>query len=304
MATAKTTVGDAAPVVAAPDAHPRPPGIEVPPLACDCHAHVCGPPERYPLFPQRIYSPPAPTGPREFGQLLQRLGLARAVVVQPSFYGSDNSALLDAISASGGRYRGVAVLGDSDDGAALERLHAAGVRGARVNIVDLADGKGQLPIERLRMLAKRIQPFGWHLELLMHVDEFPDIDRQLGSLPVPLVFGHMGYVRKGQGVDSAGFQALLRLARDGQAWVKLTGPYRISSRALPHADIDGFAQALREAAPRRLVWGSDWPHVMREWSIDMPNDADLLDLLGRWIPDAAQRRQVLVDNPAQLYGFS
>jgi 2-pyrone-4,6-dicarboxylate lactonase len=237
-------------------------------------------------------------------RLLGSLGVERAVLVQPSFYGSDNRALLDAIAASGGRYRGVAVLDDADDGAALERLHEAGIRGARVNIVDLADGKGQLPVDKLRRLAARIAPLGWHLELLMHVDEFPDLDRQLGDLPVQLVFGHLGYVRKGRAPDEPGFQAFLRLLRDGRAWAKLTGPYRISSQPLPHADLAPFAQALREAAPQRLVWGSDWPHVMVNWSIGMPDDGDIVDLLARWIPDEAHRHQVLVDNPATLYGFT
>ncbi|MBL0421943.1 amidohydrolase family protein [Ramlibacter sp. AW1] len=300
---APATSGDAAPVVAAPDPQPRAPGFTVPPGACDCHAHVCGPATRYPLFARRIYSPPEATGAAEYAGLRARLGIERAVLVQPSFYGTDNRALLDAMAAGNGRMRGVAVLGDADDARTLERLHEAGVRGARVNIVDLADGKGQLPVDRLRALAGRIRPFGWHLELLMHVDEFPGLDRLLADLPVPLVFGHLGYVRKGRGVDEPGFQAFLRLLRDGRAWAKLTGPYRISSQGLPHPDIEAFAQALRETAPRRLLWGSDWPHVMLQWNIPMPNDGDLLDLLARWVPDAGQRRQVLVDNPAALYGF-
>jgi 2-pyrone-4,6-dicarboxylate lactonase len=294
----------AIPIVAPPDPHPRKPAIAFPSLACDCHAHVCGPASRYPWFPQRIYTPPEGTTAHDYAQLLSALGVQRAVLVQPSFYGSDNRALLDAIAASGGRYRGVAVLDDADDQAALERLHTAGIRGARVNIVDLAEGKGQLPVEKLRRIAARIAPLGWHLELLMHVDEFPDLDRQLGDFPVPLVFGHLGYVRKGRSPDEPGFQGLLRLLRDGRAWAKLTGPYRISSQPLPHADLAPFARALREAAPQRLLWGSDWPHVMVNWSIPMPNDGDIVDLLARWIPDEAQRQQVLVDNPATLYGFT
>jgi predicted TIM-barrel fold metal-dependent hydrolase len=291
------------PVVAPPDPHPRKPAIALPPLACDCHAHVCGPESRYPWYAQRIYTPPEGTTAQDYARLLAALGVERAVLVQPSFYGSNNRALLDAIAASGGRYRGVAVLDDADGAAAIERLHEAGIRGARVNIVDLAEGKGQLPVDKLRRLAARIAPFDWHLELLMHVDEFPDLDRQLGDLPVQLVFGHLGYVRKGRGPEEPGFQALLRLLGDGRAWAKLTGPYRISSQPLPHLDLAPFAQALREAAPQRLVWGSDWPHVMVNWPIPMPNDGDILDLLARWIPDEAHRQQVLVDNPATLYGF-
>lgn len=226
------------------------------------------------------------------------------MLVQPSFYGSDNQALLDGIASAGSAYRGVAVLADDTDDAELQRLHDAGIRGARVNIVDVASNKGVLPIERLRDLGKRIAPFGWHLELLMHVDEFPDLDNAFLDFPVPLVFGHLGYVSTTRGVDDAGFRALLRLMRRGQAWVKLTGPYRISSSGMPHVDTNVYAQALLDAAPDRLLWGTDWPHVMVRWTIAMPNDAEFIDLLVRWIPDVAQRNRVLVDNPAKLYGFN
>jgi predicted TIM-barrel fold metal-dependent hydrolase len=304
MAAPSSATGDAAPTVAPPDANPRAPRQPMPPGACDCHAHVAGPASRYPWYPKRIYTPPEGTTAADHARMLAALGIERAVIVQPSFYGADSRATVDAVAASGGRYRGVVVLDDSHDRVALEDLHAKGVRGARMNIVDLAEGKGQLPLDKLQALAARIAPLGWHLELLMHVDEFPDLDRQLGSLPVPLVFGHLGYVRKGRGTDEPGFQAFLRLLRDGRAWCKLTAPYRISSQPQPHADTEPFAQALREAAPGRLVWGSDWPHVMVNWSIPVPNAGDMADMLDRWAPDPDLRRRVLVDNPAELYGFA
>lgn len=291
------------PVVAPPDANTRSPAIALPPLSCDCHAHVCGPDSKYPYFAGRIYTPPEATTSAHYRRMLGKLGIERAVLVQPSFYGSDNSALLDAIAAAGSAYRGVGVLADDASDAQLQSLHERGIRGARVNIVDVASDKGVLPIERLRALGKRIAPLGWHLELLMHVDEFPDLDIAFANFPTPLVFGHLGYVKTERGVDAAGFQALLRLMRAGQAWVKLTGPYRISGIAMPHGDTNVFAAALLDAAPGRLVWGTDWPHVMTRWNIAMPNDADFVDLLARWVPDAGQRKRVLVDNPAQLYGF-
>jgi predicted TIM-barrel fold metal-dependent hydrolase len=135
----------------------------------------------------------------------------------------------------------------------------------------------------------------------MHVDEFPALDRSFADFPVDLVLGHLGYMKTARGLDDPGFQALLRLMRSGRAWVKLTGPYRISGATLPYADVAPFARALAEIAPGRLVWGSDWPHVMLAG--EMPNDADLLDLLAQWLPDEALRRSVLVENPAALYGF-
>ena len=135
----------------------------------------------------------------------------------------------------------------------------------------------------------------------MHVDEFPELDRTFADFPVDIVLGHLGYMKTDKGLQDPGFQGLLRLMKRGTAWVKLTGPYRISSQPLPHADTIPFAHALLDAAPDRVVWGTDWPHVMVKGT--MPNDGDLADLLLSWIPDAALRARVLVENPARLYGF-
>jgi 2-pyrone-4,6-dicarboxylate lactonase len=290
------------PVCVPPDPHPDKPKFEFPPLACDCHAHICGPSGVYKYIQQRIYSPPDALLP-EYSHLLDTLGCRRAVLVQPSFYGTDNSAMLAAMKAAGPAFRGVAVVGDDMTASELEALHAAGVRGARLNIVDVREGKGHLPVERIERLADLIRPFGWHIEFLMHVDEFPEIDLLLGKLPVDVVFGHLGYVKTEKGITAPGFLSLLRLLRDGRAWVKLTGPYRISSQTLPHADTNAFAHALVDAAPGRVVWGTDWPHVATKWTIPMPNDAALADLLLEWIPDAGQRARVLAENPETLYGF-
>jgi len=285
-----------------PDPHPHAPAFMVPQGACDCHAHICGPQSHYGYVPERIYTPPDALLPAYDG-LLTALAVARAVLVQPSFHGTDNRAMLSAMRASRRPMRGVAVLDDDVEERELIALHETGVRGARLNIVDVKTGKGELPLQKIKALAERIAPFGWHIEFLMHVDEFPDLDRMLGGLPVEFVFGHLGYVRADKGVTTPGFQALLRLMRDRRAWVKLTGPYRISCGPLPHADTNPFAAALVETAPDRLVWGSDWPHVKVTWDIAMPNDGDLLDLLATWVPDAGLRHKVLVENPARLYGF-
>jgi 2-pyrone-4,6-dicarboxylate lactonase len=290
------------PVCIPPDPHPDKPKFEFPPLACDCHAHICGPSSVYAYILQRIYSPPDALLP-EYNHLLDKLGCRRAVLVQPSFYGTDNSAMLAAMKAAGAAFRGVAVIGDDTTANQLEGMHAAGIRGARLNIVDVREGKGQLPAERIARLADRIKPFGWHIEFLMHVDEFPEIDVTLGRLPVDVVFGHLGYVKTEKGITTPGFQSLLRLLRGGRAWAKLTGPYRISSQTLPHADTNVFAHALLDAAPDRIVWGTDWPHVAAKWTIPVPNDGALADLLLDWIPDASLRARVLAENPERLYGF-
>ncbi|HMF05766.1 MAG TPA: amidohydrolase family protein [Methylocella sp.] len=289
------------PVCAPPDPYPDNPKFDFPPLACDCHAHICGPQSVCKYIPQRIYSPPDALLP-EYRRVLDALGCDRAVLVQPSFYGIDNSAMLAAMKAAGPAFRGVAVIGGDATPRELEAMHEAGIRGARINIVDVREGRGQLPIERIARLADQIKPFGWHIELLMHVDEFPEIDTTFGRLPVDVVFGHLGYVKTEKGIAAPGFQSLLRLLRGGRAWVKLTGAYRISSQPLPHADTNEFACALLDAAPNRIVWGTDWPHVKTKWTIPMPNDGAIANVLLDWIPDAARLR-VLADNPATLYGF-
>ena len=135
----------------------------------------------------------------------------------------------------------------------------------------------------------------------MHADEFPELDRQLAGFPVEIVLGHLGYLNIDKQPDDAGFQALLRLMASGKAWVKLTGPYRITTAPLPYPDTVPLANALLEANRERVLWGTDWPHVMLKG--DMPNDGALAEVLWDWIPDARLREQVLVKNPAMLYGF-
>jgi predicted TIM-barrel fold metal-dependent hydrolase len=290
------------PLCAAFDSHPRKPAITLPPLACDTHAHICGPGSKYPYYSQRIYTPPDCLLP-DYQHMLKTLGIERAVLVQPSVYGIDNTAMLDAMKAAGPQFRGVAVVADDVAESELNRLHEAGVRGVRVNIVDVKERKpGTLPLAALTELALKVKPFGWHMEFLMHVDEFPDLDQMLADFPVDTVYGHLGYMKTDKGVANPGFQALLRMMKADRAWCKLTGPYRISAQPLPHADTNIYAHALIAAAPRRVIWGTDWPHVMAK--APMPNDGDLADMLGAWVPDAATRKQVLVDNPARLYGFT
>ena len=289
-----------APLCAPPDPSPRPPGMALPRSACDCHAHICGPAARYPYAPARIYTPPdALLG--DYMAMLETLGVARAVLVQPSVHGTDNSAMIEAMAAAGRGFRGVAVIGEDTADEEIERLHDAGVRGIRLNLVDVAGPGGDIPLEAAKRLAERIAPLGWHVELLIHVDDYPNLDTMFAGFPVDIVLGHLGYMRPARDAATSGFQALLRLLVGGRCWVKLTGPYRISAGDPPYGDILPLAHALVAAAPERLLWGSDWPHVMVKKQ--MPNDGDLCDLLGDWIPDPEIRKTVLVDNPARLYGF-
>ncbi|MBX3651563.1 MAG: amidohydrolase family protein [Burkholderiales bacterium] len=291
----------AAPLCAAPDFNPHPPKFRMPAKACDTHAHVMGPAARYDYSGARVYTPPDCL-PAQYRHMLDTLGVERAVLIQPSVYGTDNAAMLDAMKADPQRLRGVAVVDPAIGDAELKQMDAAGIRGVRVNIVDVKDRKpGTLPLDVLRPLAARIKPMGWHMEFLMHANEFPDLDKSFADFPVPIVLGHLGYMKGNPGTDDPGFQALLRLMQAGKAWVKLTGPYRISAQPLPHADTIPYAHALIKANAAQVIWGTDWPHVMHKGQ--MPNDGDLSNLLLDWVPDEKQREQVLVGNPTRLYGF-
>jgi len=296
-----------APLCQAPDPTLRAPAWTLPEGSTDCHAHICGPAHQFPYAAQRIYTPPDALLP-DYRAVLNTLGVQRAVLVQPSVYGDDNRALVAALESDRVHLRGVAVVKPSVTDSELDRLHTAGVRGIRCNIVDLAAARGDLPLAELHQLASRIAPLHWHLELLMHVNEFPDLAQQLGPLPVKLVFGHFGYVASERTTRDPGFQSLLSLVRAGQAWVKFTGPYRISRTfsatagdEATYADVRPFADALLDANSEQLLWGSDWPHVMVRHR--MPHDADLCDVFGDWVQDAGLRQKILVSNPAQFYGF-
>ena len=269
----------------------------------DCHAHVCGPATLFPYAKERIYTPPDATL-ESYQALLKMLRVNRAVLVQPSVYGTDNRAMLAALKSNPQQFRGVAVISSDPKVVSdqeLADLHAAGVRGLRCNIVDIADKSAGLPIDQLRNLANRIQPLGWHLELLMHVNEYPNLAKTFEEFPVDLVFGHFGYVHAKHGIDDKGFQGLLELMKNQRAWVKMTGPYRICDGDLPYVDMRPFNDAVIEANPNRLIWGSDWPHVMVKKQ--MPHDADLCDLLDSWAQDSSLRNSILVDNPCILYDF-
>ncbi len=288
----------------APDRNPRPPRMPLPPGACDSHAHICGPAAAFPYAAERIYTPPDATLDDYLG-LLAALGVERAVLVQPSVYGTDNAALLDALSRQRRGLRGIAVV---DPGISLTEIRAldqAGIRGVRFNLVDHKGERNVVPADVIGSLARAIAPFGWHIEFLINLDDAPGFAPAVAGLPVDVVVGHLGYPRGGAGPwsSAASLDAFLRLFESGRCWVKLTGPYRISSAPdLPYPDVAPLARRLASVNPDRLLWGTDWPHVMNKKP--MPNDGDLTDLMGDWLPDPAMRGRVLVTNPAALYRFA
>jgi predicted TIM-barrel fold metal-dependent hydrolase len=259
--------------------------------------HIFGPYDRYPLSPGRSYTPPE-ASVAMYEDLLATLGFRRTVIVQPSIYGTDNAVTLDAVQAIGqDRARAVVVVDDAVTPEQLRAMHDQGARGVRFNAVS---GNGT-PLEQLGALVAKIAPLGWHLQLYAHAAEILALEATLARMPIPVVIDHMGGIKAAEGgVDSPAFAALLRLLKGG-AWAKLCG-YR-SSAGHPYRDVSAMARAMIAAAPDRCVWGTDWPHPSLFPPLEMPDDGHLLDLLGEWAPEAAQRQAILVDNPARLYGF-
>ena len=281
-----------------PDRHPRRPAFPMPPGACDCHAHVFGPQAQYPFSPERNYTPEDCTL-EQYSALLDTLGIDRAVIVQGGAHGTDNRVTLDAIARLGlHRARGVAVIRPGLDEAALQTLHDGGMRGCRMSTVV----RGGAGFEHLEALSAQTRPLGWHLVLhLKRSEELVELAPRLKRLQQPFIVDHLGHVLGSEGVDSPGFRALLGLLDTDRCWVKLASLYRSSSLPHPYEDMLPLIHAVAARRPDRLLWGTNWPHPINP--VAMPNDGDLVDLIPLWLPDADVRRQMLVDNPARLYGF-
>jgi predicted TIM-barrel fold metal-dependent hydrolase len=287
------------PTCKAPDPDTRAPKYRPPAGACDAHCHIFGPGDRYPYAPDRSYTPPdAPLA--RFKELQAILGLERAVLVNASCHGVDNTVIVDAIAQSGGKYRGIANADDTFTEGDFAKLHDPGFRGVRFNFVKHLGGMPDM--DEFHRILKRIQPLGWHIDLHFDAGDLVEFDDFLHELPVPFIIDHMGRVPTRAGLDQAPFKALLNLARKHpHCWVKVSGAERISSEGPPFTDAVPFARALIEAIPERILWGTDWPHpnIARH----MPNDGDLVDLIPLIAPDPVTQRKILVDNPHRLYGF-
>lgn len=277
----------------------RPTAFTPPPLACDAHCHVFGPSATFPFSPNRTYSPPD-SGIDDFERLQARLGLSRAVFVQASCHGTDNAAMVDAIQRGRGRYAGVAMIDDSFDEADLRHLHDNRVRGIRFNFVAHLGGAPDL--ETFWRLVRRVEPLGWHVVLHFDAKDLPLYAELLDQMPVPYVIDHMARVPAADGIDQEPFQQLLHLVRtDQRSWVKISCAERLTEgKVAPFDDVIPFARALVEAAPDRLLWGTDWPHPNMA---AMPDEGALVDLFAQYVPDEAIRNQILVDNPERLYDF-
>jgi 2-pyrone-4,6-dicarboxylate lactonase len=280
-----------------------------PPDACDCHVHVIGPKARFPLARERPYTPKDATA-AELAAMLKRLAVERVVLVQPSFYRTDNSCMLDAM-AQLEEARGVAVLPPQATDADLDDLDDQGVRGLRVNIATLGIG----PIETMRRdieaAARLCERHGWHVQIFMPPEAIEPLAPTLLALPVATVIDHFGLIAHGP--ETGALRALLKLLESGQIWVKISGAYRIADDP-NDPGIGPLARRLCDANPERIVWGSDWPHTARHdvrpayaGEQALPFQAiethALLACVPHWLGSDASVKRVLVTNPARLYGF-
>lgn len=289
----------------------QPPRSLLPAGSCDCHTHVFGPVDRYPLAADRQYTP-GQARLEDMLRLHDQLGIERVVIVHPSPYGSDNSCTLDALLTLGKRGRGVAVIDEKTSDAQLQAMHEAGVRGIRINLETDGIHEPALAKRQLRWAHDRVKDLGWHVQIYTNLAVFASLESVLDQLSVPVVLDHFCRAQAALGPNQLHFGALLQRVRQGQVWVKLSAPHRISN-APDCADAAAMAQALIAANPDCLLWGSDWPHPgaapgkprQREVveTFHPIDDGRALNRLVEWVNDPATLKKILVDNPAKLYDF-
>ena len=281
--------------ILAPDPNPIKPQYTPPAAACDAHCHVFGPGATFAYSANRSYTPP--DAPKEqLAALHKHLGFSRAVLVQASCHGLDNAALVDALTWSQGAWRGVCMIDDTVSEAELETLHVAGVRGARFNFVAHLGGAPDLKV--IEAVVARIAPLGWHLQVHLDAEDILTYRDFLLGLEMPFIIDHMGRVVAKNGLDQRPFKLMLDLMREERVWTKVSGFERVSSAGKPFHDAMPYARALVEAAPDRVLWGTDYPHPNVK---EMPNDGEQVDLFAQTITDEAMRIRILVDNPTRLY---
>ena len=289
-----------------------PVNFDVPAGACDCHTHIHGDPEKFPFFSGRVYTPEL-ASPEEMSALHKALHIERVVIVTPSVYGTDNSATLFGMKARGATARGVAVIDDKTPEGDLDAMAKAGIRGIRLNLATGGVSDPAVGRPRFQAAVERVKNRGWHIQLFTSLAMISAIKDLVAASPVPVVFDHFGGAQAALGPEQPGFSDLLELVKSGKAYVKISGAYRASKLGPDYADAAPLARALIAANSDRIVWGTDWPHpdsvtppgkkpsdVTPLFQID---DGRLLNQLPAWAPEASIRKKILVDNPAQLYGF-
>jgi predicted TIM-barrel fold metal-dependent hydrolase len=282
----------------APNPHPRRPALAVPKGACDAHCHIFGPFDRFPVPADRSFTPnEAPE--TELRRLQGIIGFERAVIVQSQGHGFDHRPLLEALKMGAGRYRGVALIRPDTAVDDISRYSAVGVCGARFNFMPHLGGKPDP--ETIKAVIALVRPHHWHIAIHVAGTGLVENEAFIRSIEAPVVIDHMARLNIAEGVNGPSMAALRRLIDTGRVWVKLSGADRLSVEGPPYRDVVPFAQALASHAPERVLWGSDWPHVNLHGP--MPDDGDLVDLIGLIAPSEKARQLLLVDNPTACFGF-
>jgi predicted TIM-barrel fold metal-dependent hydrolase len=282
--------------------------FDVPEGACDCHVHVFGDPSRFPFAASRTYTPES-ASVAELIAIHRALHISRLVIVQPSVYGTDNSCALDAMKQYGSGARGIAVLPAAFRSSALDDMDRAGIRGVRINLGTAGDTNLDEARHRLTSAIEQVRGRKWHVQVYAALPVLAGLSDIVLASPVPVVFDHFGGAHGDAGLQQPGFDKLLQLVKSGKGYVKISGAYRASTSTPDYSDVGPLARALITANPQRILWGSDWPHPdtrsgRKPDDVSPPlhiDDGHLLNLLATWVPDAALRKTILVDNPATLY---
>ena len=276
-----------------PPRHYDAPAFAVPRGACDTHTHVI-PTSGWTLVRGATYTPAAAPADAQL-DMLDCLSLDRGVIVQPSVFGTDNTAVIDAIARAPARLRGVAVVETAVSDDEFQALHAQGIRGLRFNIM-----LGGSSLEAMKALAPRMADLGWHAEVLVDGLRLPQLASALTALPCRLVIDHMASLRSDVGIDAEPTKVLRTLVAERETWVKLSGTYRLADDPSDPC-LAERGRVLTRDAPERMVWGSDWPHVACR---PMPDAGQLLNVLAEWFDaDTTTLQKILVDNPAELFDF-
>lgn len=284
----------------------------VPSGVIDSHCHIFDP-DRFPYAPKRKYTPP-PATVQDLRRFHEAIHVERTVLVQPSVYGTDNACLVNALRQLGANARGIAVIDHTFSAQQLDDLGGAGVVGVRINLEVGKDRNFNSAITRLEQTVDTLRGKPLIIQIFAALPILDELARRIQVQPHRVVIDHFGLAKAAYGPEQPGMSALVGMMQSGKVFVKLSGPYQISLQKPAYADTVAIGRTLADAAPAQVIWGSDWPHTggaerpadARPTDIEPFRDEDEgrnFSLVKRWVPEPARRYEMLVDNPARLFGF-